>query len=148
MVGNTGLLAEVAEQAVEGARRHAKLGADLFVSFSAGEGAKNNCFLEGEGRIRGSASVRGLFGNVPGIPELRSLVVSGFDLVFDFITSLRFFWATAQAQFSMQVNSEGTNRKDRWNFVAWRIERPPVIYSCLQCVKHYSRGSLLEELLP
>lgn len=51
MVGNTGLLAEVAEQAVEGARRHAKLGADLFVSFSAGEGAKDNCFLEGEGRM-------------------------------------------------------------------------------------------------
>jgi hypothetical protein len=48
MVGNACLLAEVAEQAVEGARRHAKLGANLFVSFSAGEGAKNNRFLEGE----------------------------------------------------------------------------------------------------
>lgn len=48
MIGNACLLAEVAEQAVERARRHAKFGADLFVRFSTGEGAKNNCFLEGE----------------------------------------------------------------------------------------------------
>lgn len=48
MVRNACFLAEVAEQPVERARRHAKFGADLFVRFSAGEGAKNNCFLKRE----------------------------------------------------------------------------------------------------
>jgi len=48
MVGNACLFAEVSEQAVKRARRHAKFGADLFVRFSAGEGAKNNCFLKRE----------------------------------------------------------------------------------------------------
>jgi hypothetical protein len=48
MVGNAGLLTQVAEQAVERARRHAKLGADLFVGLPTGEGAKHNRFLDGE----------------------------------------------------------------------------------------------------
>lgn len=90
-------------------------------------------------------SVWGPFWNA--LQPLRPWVLAAFglDLIFGFTGVLPIFLRNGQARFSMQVHSEGTTRKNRRNFVAWRIERPPTISFGSACVKYCSPRRVYEK---